>query len=43
MIARHSVAIFAVSAALFGIGMGASDIYKISQYESHQHTTEGQR
>lgn len=34
-ITRHSVAIFAVSAALFGLGMGASGVYQVQQYESH--------
>lgn len=35
-IARHSVAVFAISSALLGLGMGASSIHQLSQYESVQ-------
>ena len=35
-LARHAVVIFSVSAALFGLGMGANGIYQINQDEIHR-------
>ncbi|WP_255376715.1 hypothetical protein [Mycobacterium sp. IS-836] len=35
-LARYSVAIFAIASALFGLGMGASGIDQLAQYQ-HQH------
>lgn len=34
-LARHSVAIFALTSAALGLGMGVNGIYEIGLYESH--------
>lgn len=40
-LARHSVAIFAITTSLFGLGVGASNVYQINLDEQHSHITEG--
>jgi hypothetical protein len=35
---KHAVAIFAIAASLTGLGMGASGVYQLHQYEIQQPT-----